>query len=298
MNAFRFVVICAALTISSTAALADWDPGDPYKMHYPQLPNLQDGMDVLAGPRIIPITPDPIYYEKFLADDFLCTSSGPITDIHIWGSYNQDRFLGGVDPSSALFSLVIYEDVPVSATNPFSHPGKPLWSTYMKPTAARLYDIASERFFDPNVPPPPNGEPIIGFDTQVWQYNFLIDPADAFRQEKGNIYWLGVHASADLNGDGAVDVGDLPLYLENSPGLFGWKTSGSPQFNDDAVFTDVNTIGANPHVVPDGPWRELRDPFTGRSLDLAFVITGVPEPASVILLFVGVVGGLAFVRRQ
>jgi hypothetical protein len=300
MNVFRFALVCAVFLVSSTAAVADWDPGDPFKMHYPQLPNVTPlGLDVLAGPRVIP-PPTPsdeaIYYEKFLADDFLCTFSGPITDIHIWGSYNQDLFLGGVHPSNALFSLVIYDDVPVSATNPYSHPGNPLWSAYRKPTQARLYTHAQEGFFDPNVPAGQN--PIIGTDTQIWQFNVLFDPADAFRQEEGKIYWLGVHASADLNGDGAVGIPDLALYQQYFPGLFGWKTSGSPHFNDDAVFTDVFTVGLNPHTVPTGPWRELRDPRSGESLDLAFVITGIPEPSSVVLMFLGVAGALVFIRRR
>ena len=33
------------------------------------------------------------------------------------------------------------------------------------------------------------------------------------------------------------------------------------------------------------PWAELRDPFTGESLDLSFVIT--PEPASLALMALG-----------
>ena len=45
------------------------EPGDPHKMHFPQLPDLSpEGMDVLDGP-IIPDMGATEYYEKFLADD-------------------------------------------------------------------------------------------------------------------------------------------------------------------------------------------------------------------------------------
>ncbi|HET6428115.1 MAG TPA: GEVED domain-containing protein, partial [Phycisphaerae bacterium] len=56
--------------------------GDPVKVV--QLPDLETGMDVLDGP-IAP--PEANEYEKYLADDFLCIRSGPITEITFWGSY-------------------------------------------------------------------------------------------------------------------------------------------------------------------------------------------------------------------
>src|SRR5205085_7160156 len=42
-----------------------------------------------------------------LADDFICTNTGPVTDIHIWGSWLNDL----VDPTPT-FWLGIYYDVP------------------------------------------------------------------------------------------------------------------------------------------------------------------------------------------
>ena len=41
------------------------------------------GLDVLDT--LQPFGEQPQW--KILADDFLCTQSGPITDIHIWGSW-------------------------------------------------------------------------------------------------------------------------------------------------------------------------------------------------------------------
>jgi len=65
------------LGILTLTALADWDPGGPFK--WVQYPDLSDmGMDVKAtGPYV-------------LADDFECTQTGPLTQIHIWGSWYHD----------------------------------------------------------------------------------------------------------------------------------------------------------------------------------------------------------------
>src|SRR5438128_379175 len=93
------------------SAKADWNPGDPAK--WVQLPDLQNGMDVLDT--FSPILP----YNKILADDFLCTQTGPITSIHIWGSWLNDnvpRDPSGL-PIPPLFDLSIHSDVPRSATN-------------------------------------------------------------------------------------------------------------------------------------------------------------------------------------
>jgi hypothetical protein len=69
----------------------------------------------------------------------------------------------------------------------------------------------------------------------------------------------------------------------------GWKTSLSPHFMDDAVY-------GNPIV--GGPvWVPMVDPVTRNSLDLAFVITGVPEPSTILLLVVGAAGIAASLRH-
>ena len=49
MRRIRPMVVLMSALFASSAARADWNPGDPYKMHYPQLPDLNStGMDVLA----------------------------------------------------------------------------------------------------------------------------------------------------------------------------------------------------------------------------------------------------------
>ena len=56
--------------------LADWDPGDGHKMHFPQLPD-EEGWDVNAT------------FPKVLADDWTCSGTGWVEDIHFWGSWRH-----------------------------------------------------------------------------------------------------------------------------------------------------------------------------------------------------------------
>ncbi len=294
----RFITAAAVLAVlfTSAPASADWNPGDDFKMHWPQLPDLTpEGMDVLAGLAVVPFPAPQI---KFLADDFLCTSTGPITDVHIWGSWLNDQF--PPPPDQGTFVLGIYDDIPATAGGlAHSRPGNLLWNMQFKPGEyiAREYATAPEQFYDPNL------DQIIGTDTVVWQYNFFIDEAAALIQDKDNIYWLAV-ANIDPNNDGIVNTMDVQDALVGI-NRFGWKTS-QDHFNDDAVFIDNDfPFGLPVHDIfpPQGapspglPWQEMRYPighlFEGQSIDLAFVIT--PEPATLALLALGT---LAVLRRR
>lgn len=190
-----------------------------------------------------------------VADDFICTATGPITDLHIWGSWLGDQV--GQNPS---FGLCIFADVPAQPGAP-SHPGASLWYQLLAPSNSQLYATVtpSEWFWDPRGQAIPNG------DTQVWQYDFLIPEAAAFQQMQDSIYWLTV--VSEIWG-------------------FGWKTR-DPQdghFNDDAAWS--------PSYL--GPWTELRypmvHPYEGQSIDMAFELTTtvVPVPGAVVLAMIGV----------
>ena len=92
------------------------DPAAPFAARRTQF---GQGMDVLAtlqGPQSNVQPPNqPLW--KILADDFECTQSGPITDVHIWGSWWNDqlpRFQGVTSANNVEFKLSFHSDVPAA----------------------------------------------------------------------------------------------------------------------------------------------------------------------------------------
>lgn len=227
----------------ATLAKADWDPGDPHKMHYPQLPD-PNGWDVAIT------NGEPAQLSvSVVADDWLCTETGPVSDIHIWFS-----MLGDQVPVLSTIVFTIWSDIPANPNQPdsYSRPGLPLWTGIFGPGgpsgySVRLHGTGEQGWLDLN-----NGIVLEADHLQTYQLNLDINPDSAFVQQQGQIYWLGVHFEA--------------LW-----GPIGWKTS-LDHFNDDAVWWDFHN----------DEWKELRDPLTGESLDMAFVIT--PEPSAAMML--------------
>jgi len=244
-----------AVLFGAAAALADWDVGDPYKMHYPQLPKVNGGWDVKSS------------YYLFLADDFLCTETGYVNDIHTWVSFKNDAVF---DPATV--HLAIWSDDPVGnqyipgedPNNTFSKPLAQLWhgDKTMHDWTMRYWGTGTQGWFDPR---DPNGR-VLNDHEGVYQLNFVFDDQHAFYQQQGNIYWL------EFTIQQPVEVN------------IGWKESGSEHYNDDACWRILGE-----------PWNELRNPITYESMDLAFVIT--PEPSCLVLL-VTMLAGLLAVRRR
>jgi hypothetical protein len=306
----NFILTVAAIVVmiiamSSLTARADWDPTQPAK--YVQMPDVLNGMDVNATYLDTGVSPaQPIFpYQKILADDFPCHQAGPITDIHIWGSWLNDQFTTDGTPSpfvnlNTKFKLSIHADVPASSTDPYSHPGTELWSMIFDPTQYTMRPWGSptdEAFYDPNT------NTILGRDTRIWQYNFNIDPAAAFNQAGPNatgaptIYWLDVQAI-------------VPWQPGTPETIFGWKTTQpiatAPLLGDDAVFGDTVSPGGDPVVQTDPAsgatwtWMDMHypsGPYQGQSIDMAFAIT--PEPSAVLMLIGACLFGLtACLRRR
>lgn len=254
MNKVLNISIAIVLLVGGTA-LADWFPGEDHKMHYPQLPD-PFGWDVKAGYDF------NTGLQKVLADDWQCSESGPVTDVHLWGSWHQD-LRGDIEG----IHLSIHDDVPAGADpNPdvtWSHPGTLLWDRDFSATEIAIidpYGTGIQGWYNPNPVPPI----VIQDDHQTFHQINIENIDNPFIQEVGKIYWL-----------------DVTVFL--APGTsfeWGWKTS-QDKFNDDAVWGDYNAVGGV------DAWNELRDPITGESLDLAFVIT--PEPATMVILALGLV---------
>jgi hypothetical protein len=247
----RLLLAATLLLLTTVVARADWNPGDPYKMHYPQLPDLtKTGVDVGLTNAV-------------LADDWKCTWSGYVTDVHIWTSFYHNQVPAG-GPGSLPVTLGIYSDVPAGPTT-YSHPGQLLWQYTFNPGMykSRLYaNTDGEWWYDPVT-----GMVEFPGDTLCFQDNFFIPATQAFYQKQGTIYWLSVRSD-----------------------LMGWKSS-LDHFNDDAVFAP-----------PGATWMELhypsQHPYAGQSMDLSFVIT--PEPSALVAIGMGITGlfGLTARRRR
>jgi len=258
----RLLITSMCVLLASSVVLADWDLGDPHKMHYPQLPD-PAGWDVsfTNGP---------------LGDDWRCSETGPVDDIHMWVSFRKDLIPG---PEGIVGGFVeIWSNAPADPIVPYSRPLEPLWgmgidTTMPNVTMRPWYEEGPQRWLEPWETVVPSPEPD---HFQIYQINIdpISDPdigIEPFIQRQGEIYWLVAHLFAEDP--------QSPVPLE-----IGWKTS-LDHFMDDGVFTWP--IG--------GPseWQPLIDPETGETLDLAFVIT--PEPATMLLL---AMGGVAILGRR
>ena len=256
-HAMTLVVGLAVLMVAS-GALADWFPGEPDKMHFPQMPD-PSGWDVRFT--------EP----KVLADDWKCSQTGFVEDLHIWFSDRHDRpedlFVG------LTATVAIYDNIPEGAVGEPSKPGQLLWGPVQFQPRVIFWGNGEQGWYDPN-----SGESVRPDHCNIYQMNIegigTAGTEPAFWQDEGNIYWLAA------------------TVVDPEPGAMptlGWKTT-QDHFMDDAVFID----DWFPAFAPEA-WREMYDPETSESLDLAFVIT--PEPATVTLLGLGA-AGFALRRRR
>jgi hypothetical protein len=209
-----------------------------HKMHFPQLPDTI-GWDVNATA------------PKILADDWQCSQTGWVTDIHFWGSwkdldgnpYDDEPFT-----STPNFVLSIHENIPASPDTPWSRPGRQVWG-WEGGIPGRIFEPPSlEGWYDPNT-----DSSICNDHSHYWRYDFFVantfPPADSFFQYEGQIYWLNITAV------------DIP-----PPYQWGWKNSRD-HFMDDAVYADS----------PDGPWRPIVEPPRCNWFDVYFDGTGYPQ---------------------
>jgi len=236
---------------NSYMCMGDWDFNEvddaceaPDGLKWRQMPDLlPTGMDVDATTEV-------------MADDFLCTQEGPITEIHIWGSWIAGMPPGG-DPGNVAFFLSIHSDLPAGAgVNPWSSPNELLWTTMFEPGTFEYRQYGSDvigGWYNPS-----DGLFSPEYDFTCWEYIFRFDESNWFEQygtpEEPVVYWLDVHA------------------VPSGQGLFGWKTSIiEARWNDDAAW-------APSELVPPEMWTEVIypdiHPHYPASVNLAFTIIG------------------------
>ncbi len=260
-GSWNLVLATGALMLLVAPAMADWAPGDGHKMHFPQLPD-PEGWDI------------DITLPNIVADDWKCSQTGPVTDVHIWFSVEgEDGSLAATTEAFDAFEglhLSIHKDIPdPDGDGPeFSMPGELLWERDV--TDVTIPEVPGQGLQGWANPPEEVWRP--GDHVLFMQAN-MIDIEDPFIQREGEIYWLDVGVKMREGYDGPK---------------IGWKTS-LEQWNDDAVYIGL-----------DGNWNELWEfgEVGGRSLDMAFVITGIPEPSSLVLVLIAGLIGVALCRRQ
>ncbi len=229
---YTIIMVVMMVFILVPAAQADWTPGDPYKMHDPQLPNWDmEGWDVNAT------------YPIVLADDWMCSETGYVKDLHFWGSW-MDDIIGEID----LFLISFHENIPIGP-NGWSIPGTLIDQFVVYGWREVAFQGLPEGWHDPV-----QGLVVPFNHVMYFQYNIDIPPEHWFLQQQGEIYWVNISA------------------LVASPGTqWGWKSAYPYEYFDDAVWSFEGM----------DPWWEMYDPFYGYSLDLSFVITGDPDQPTV-----------------
>jgi hypothetical protein len=194
--------ICFILVLVPAMAIGQsWNPGDPHKMHFPQLPD-EAGWDVNAtSPNV-------------LADDWRCSETGWIKDLHFWGSWKD-----GIEGQISAFLLNIHTDLPIGHPNnpfPYSIPGDLIWEAQISdfnavakdpPTLEGWYDLST-------------GEILWDNHQAYFQYDILLPSSLWFMQQQGTIYWLEISA-----------------VVSDPVAVWGWKSSLN-HWNDDAVWFD------------------------------------------------------------
>ena len=233
MNTIARISLGITLCISlSAGALADWNPGDPYKTaNPPQLPD-PNGWDVCLA-------------HQTVADDFMCGETGPITDVHFWFSYQQDL------PSDiANVHLSIHSNIPIGGENPYSYPGQLLWSRDFTPGqfTTRFYGSGDQGWYCPAEDYWQRPD-----HTNFFQLN-IANIVNPFIQNQGVIYWL-----------------DIQVETSNPDRPLGWKTS-QDHWADAAVWWNGQLwLPMNDPELPDAPALDMAFVITPEPASLLLV---------------------------
>ncbi len=188
----KIVGICICMLVIGTTgvAVADWAPGDGYKMHFPQMPD--------------PVGWDVNFHDWYLADDWQCSETGPVNEIHFWISWRHD-----INIELPYIIVDLYSNNPQGA---YSQPLERLWTRTFTPDQF----IIKGPFSGDQGWMEPYGDFFAHDHLMYYQINIKNITAP-FIQQKNTIYWLVIQ---------------MPLLY---PIEIGWKTS-LDHFMDAAVW--------------------------------------------------------------
>ncbi len=202
-----------------------------HKMHYPQLPEGDGGFSVMAT---LNDAAEPCY----VADDWLCSHPGLVTDIHFWGHWNGS-------------STIIKFEIKIAEKTGTCGVGQILWEQVFP-----ISDVSVSNL----IPALPSGwyNPFAGQyyeNVSDGYYRYDIENIDApFCQEVGEEYWLIVGAYV-------VDP--------NTAGVWGWRNTESAHFGCNAIYSHYLDQGWQPLYDPFDVSQPVPQP-----IDMAFIITG------------------------
>ena len=164
------ILISMLLIGATNIAIADWKEGDGHKMHYPQLPD-ENGFDVDFG------------FWK-MGDDWRCSESGLVTDIHFWISFMDDVLK---EPNWIICE--IWSNEPVGPHG-YSIPKDLLWDQNFSPADFIIAGpwTGLQRWMMPW------GEILEPYHNLYWQVN-IPEIDEPFEQTEGEIYWLIIKTS-------------------------------------------------------------------------------------------------------
>jgi hypothetical protein len=202
------LAVCVIVPFISTgAATADWEVGDPATFY--QLPD-PTGWDVYSE------------WCSGVANDWTASETAPITDIHFWGSWKNDMIgeIGEV--------LIQIFDNDVSGS--FARPGNQIWECVFSNddsnpnndyTSRLLYPEGDLGWYDPR------GINDWHINDHVEMYQCSIPNINnPFTQEAGHTYWLMISTHCE-------------------GGEWGWKTSTDVVGNSSVFWDTFGYWGGN-----------------------------------------------------